>query len=543
MGLTSVAQFGVDVVDLLAEEDSELAASLGVPSDGLTDYSPAAWQRRTEVIRDQLERANALEPVDEGDRIARDVIIERLSSMLALASERHYLRDLNILTNPAQGIRTTVELMLPSQGVAEVADRLRAVPRALTSWRESLLEGAALGEPAAQRQSVAVAQQMDFLGRDWLPGLLRDVPGGDDLYGAAEAAAAAFATTSTWLADVYVGMARPDDAVGEEALLLHAQFFTGMEVDLDEAFRWGLSEIDRVAAEMRREVQRIEPGLVVSEARDYVAADPRYRLTDVAELEAYVRQLTKQATDELDGTIFTIDPRVRELDIKIAGEGDAGLPYYLPPSEDLSRLGSVWLPVSDIGIFDRFWLESMWFHEGIPGHHLQLGAVAVHQGLNRFQRTLGATSGHDEGWACYAEVLCDELGWFEDPAVRLGHLSWQMVRAIRVVADIGLHTGREIPHGYSDAGARITPDFVSSLLRRRASATSEFAISEVNRCLGAPGQAMSYKLGEREWLAARTESEKALGSDFDLKKWHDQALRLGPMGLAQFRREMTALNR
>ena len=543
MSLTPVAQFGFDSVELLAREDAELAASLGVPSEGLTDYSPAAWQRRTDTIEGLLAEAKSLQSTNEDDRIALDVIIERLSAMAALASERHHLRDLNVLTNPAQGIRTTLELVLPQHGVAEVTDRLRAVPKALSSWRESLLEGAARGEPAAQRQSVAIAEQMDYLGRDWLQTQIGNLAGNDDLNQAAEAAAAAFAKTSTWLADVYVSMARPGDAVGEESLCLHAQFFSGMEVDLDEAFRWGLAEMERLGAEMRLEVQRLEPGLQLSEARDFLMEQSRYRIRDVAELEGYLADLTAQAVEQLDGKIFTIDPRVRELEIKIAPEEDTGLPYYLPPSEDLTRPGSVWLPVSDARVFDRFWLDSMWFHEGIPGHHLQLGAVAVQPDLNRFQRSLGATSGHDEGWACYAERLCDELEWFEDPGMRLGYLSWQMVRAIRLVADIGLHTGREIPGGYADAGARITPDFVASLLCKRALASRDFAYSEVNRYLGAPGQAMSYKLGEREWLAARAESEKVWGPDFDLRKWHDQALKLGPMGLAQFRREIAHLNR
>ena len=100
------------------------------------------------------------------------------------------------MTNPAQGIRTTLELVLPQHGVAEVIDRLRAVPKALSSWRESLLDGAARGEPAAQRQSVAIAEQMDYLGRDWLQTQIGNLAGNDDLHQAAEAAAAAFAKTS-----------------------------------------------------------------------------------------------------------------------------------------------------------------------------------------------------------------------------------------------------------------------------------------------------------------------------------------------------------
>jgi uncharacterized protein (DUF885 family) len=159
--------------------------------------------------------------------------------------------------------------------------------------------------------------------------------------------------------------------------------------------------------------------------------------------------------------------------------------------------------------------------------------------MSRFQRVLGMTSGQAEGWALYAERLCDELGWFDEPGTRIGFLSAQLMRAVRVVVDIGLHTHRAVPRGVSSERGPITPRLAEQLLVNTALVEPGFAASEVDRYLGMPGQAISYKVGERVWLDLRDEARIA-DPEFDLKSWHMTALQLGPMGLAQFRAEMSA---
>jgi uncharacterized protein (DUF885 family) len=176
-----------------------------------------------------------------------------------------------------------------------------------------------------------------------------------------------------------------------------------------------------------------------------------------------------------------------------------------------------------------------WYHEGVPGHHLQSATVIIEMDrLSRFQRTEAWTSGYGEGWALYAERLMDELGGFSDPGYEMGFLSAQALRAARVVVDIGMHLG------YTDSdGAVWNAQSAYELLRDKALLEHENASSEVDRYLGWPGQAISYKVGERVWMRARQSAKQRLGSNFSLKKFHSYALKLGPMGLDSFEDEMS----
>jgi uncharacterized protein (DUF885 family) len=177
------------------------------------------------------------------------------------------------------------------------------------------------------------------------------------------------------------------------------------------------------------------------------------------------------------------------------------------------------------------------YHEAVPGHHLQLGRVRVlGDRLCRYRRNT-IVSGHIEGWALYAERLMDELGAYEDDSPgRLGFLSFQMLRAARVVIDIGLHLGFARPDG-----TEWTAENARTMLVEQAALSDAFAASEVDRYLGWPAQAICYKLGEREWLAAREEARGRWGPSFDLKRWHTAALDLGSLGLAQLRTQLSSI--
>ncbi len=186
---------------------------------------------------------------------------------------------------------------------------------------------------------------------------------------------------------------------------------------------------------------------------------------------------------------------------------------------------------------DRFavWSElTTVFHEGVPGHHLQAGAaVTAGDALSRFART-SFVSGHGEGWALYAERLADELGWFTEPGTRLGMLRASALRAARVVIDIGVHLDLPRPDG-----SPWTFDGACDVLRSQGRAEDHRVRAEVLRYFGWPGQAISYKLGERGWLAAREQARRRPG--FDLKRWHTAALGLGPIGLGDLAAELGRL--
>jgi uncharacterized protein (DUF885 family) len=184
------------------------------------------------------------------------------------------------------------------------------------------------------------------------------------------------------------------------------------------------------------------------------------------------------------------------------------------------------------------------YHEGVPGHHLQVAQTAYRADLlNRWQRLLCFVSGHGEGWALYAERLMADLGYLDDPGARLGMLDSQGFRAARVVLDIGLHLQARIPanpFGFHP-GERWTPELGWEFLTAHSRMDQASLAFELNRYLGWPGQAPSYKVGERIWLEARDAVRQRQGADFDLVRFHRAALDLGALGLDPFRAAMARL--
>jgi uncharacterized protein (DUF885 family) len=190
------------------------------------------------------------------------------------------------------------------------------------------------------------------------------------------------------------------------------------------------------------------------------------------------------------------------------------------------------------------WREvSTVYHEGVPGHHLQI-ATAVYQAdsLNKFQRLMGFTSGHGEGWALYAERLMQDLGYLTDDGDLLGMLSDQLFRAARVVVDLGMHLELEIPAGTGfHEGERWTSELGLEFLLTRTITDADHVRDEIDRYLGWPGQAPAYKIGERLWLAAREDAKRRQGDAFDIKDFHTRALKLGGMGLDTLREQLAEL--
>ena len=530
--LESVGDVSDAAVSRLAAEDPCAAVILGIPvGDRLTDYSPEGHDSRARTIAEFSRRAVDARVEDSAARVAQDVMLDQFGRWKRAADAGDNLRDVNILSSPPQQVRLCLEFAAPEL----LEDLLADVPRALSGWRDSLTLGQQQGLLAARRQAVAVAAQLATYAEEWLPSFVESRGVGPS---AADQAGQGFRNAATWLSDVYTPSASDEDAVGEERYTRGVAAYNGLELDLDDTYAWGWQEIADLTAELRAEVDRWRPGLLLTEVRAALDADPAYRIQGVDALRSHLEDLTARATERADGVLLDLDPRVRECRVELAAQGAAAAPYYVPPSEDLSRPGTTWYPARGATDFPRWWLESVWFHEGVPGHHLQLGAFAVQDDMDRFQRLMGGTSGHAEGWALYAERLCDEQGWFDEPGTRIGFLSAQLLRAVRVVIDIGLHTDRRIPDGLPGARTRITAQVARRLLVESALLEPSFADSEVDRYLGMPGQAISYKVGERVWLEARDRARNS--PDFDLKDWHAHAMRLGPMGLGQFDAEIAA---
>jgi uncharacterized protein (DUF885 family) len=464
-----------------------------------------------------------------------------------------------VISSPVHELRMVFDLM-PKQNAGHwetIATRMAKIPTAMDSVRSALLASADAGRVAALRQVGKVAEQCETWAglhgeRGYFETLVagaRSAEGVSDALHAelahhAHGAQEAFAEFAGFLRAELAPLAPSKDAVGEETYRLWSRYFTGANLDLHEAYEWGWAEFSRIEAEMREVAGRIKPGATLAEAAATLDADPRYRLDGQDELQRWMQSLSDGALASLRGKHFTIPDRVMALECRIAPPGGGIGAYYTGPNEDFSRPGTMWWSVPQHKEEFSTWREvTTVYHEGVPGHHLQI-ATAVHQGdsLNRYQRMLAFTSGHAEGWALYAERLMRELGYLDDDGDLLGMLDAHLFRAARVIVDIGMHLELEIPRGTGfHEGQRWTPELGLEFLLTRTITDPDHVHDEIDRYLGWPGQAPSYKIGERLWLAARSDAERRMGADFDIRQFHMQALELGGMGLDTLREQLDAM--
>jgi uncharacterized protein (DUF885 family) len=428
------------------------------------------------------------------------------------------------------------------------------VPEAYRGFRAALEEGARRGLLVAPRQVATVVGQLgEWLAGPYFATLAARGPESlrGDLAAAASAADEAVAEVRDYLRDVYGPRAEgTPDAVGRDRYALAARRWTGSDLGagngLEEAYAWGWAEHRRILAEQRTEAERVVPGGTPMEAMRWL--DVHGPAVDGVEaIRQRLQQMMDGAIDALDGTHFDLAEPVRRVEAMIAPPGSAAAPYYTRPAQDFSRPGRTWLPTMGRERFPLWDLTSIWYHEGVPGHHLQLAQWALVSGeLSTYQTSLGSVSSNVEGWALYAERLMDELGYFADPGTRLGFLDAQQLRAMRVVVDIGMHLGLPVPDAAEGAlaghrGRPWTPELGRAFFGEHSGATPAFLDSELVRYLGLPGQAISYKLGERAWLEGREEARKARGDAFDRKAWHMAALSQGSLGLDDLAAELAVL--
>jgi uncharacterized protein (DUF885 family) len=550
--VTAIFDYADTYVDRAAAADPFAATFWGVAGhDGeATDYSPDGIEARAALTRRALSDLERLVPDSDAERIARDFMRERLTAELTEhdAGERH--RELRNIGSPVQNPRDVFDLM-PRETDSDwetIAARLEQLPGCLAGVQATLRAGIDRGLLAARRQALVCADQAaTWAGEgdttaffEVMVGGGPDGPLGARLQAAAGAAAAAYAGLGRFLRDEYAPRAPEADGVGPERYRVLARQWLGDDLDIETTYAWGWEELHRLESEMDRVAQKVAPGASRAAAIDLLRTDPSKAITGIANLLAFLQETTDRTIEELDGRHFDIPEPLRRVECMEAPPGGAAAMYYTPPSEDLSRPGRTWYPAMGKDTFPT-WVEvSTAYHEGVPGHHLQIGIAQLSRDrLSRYQSLLGWVSGHGEGWALYAERLMDELGYLENPGYEMGFLACQIFRAMRVVVDIGMHCGLRIPAGEGEHGGEPwTWDIARPFVERYTPQPGAFAQSELERYLGMPGQAISYKVGEREWLSIREQRRQRDGAAFDLKRFHMDALQMGPMGLAQMRAEL-----
>ncbi|WP_144833387.1 DUF885 domain-containing protein [Microbacterium sp. BH-3-3-3] len=534
-------------VDTLAEKDPTLATYIGrfEHNGRFGDYSPAGAEALVSEARSTKSALEAAEATDAIDTVTKMDLVRELDLMIEQHEAKTHLRDLNVIASPAQDIRSTFDLM-PTATVDDwstISDRMKALPAAIDGYVATLRQGIAEGVVPARRQVSEVVTQIarytsdtgffaEFVGdaapeEGQLPASLAR-----DLAANSNAARVAYDSLASFLSKELAPAAGEVDAVGREVYALQSRHFLGAEVDLDETYEWGVEELARMVAEQEAIANEILPGSTVEEAVAFLEKDESRKLRGTKALREWMQRTSDKAVEELGRTHFDIAEPIRHLECMIAPTNEGGI-YYTGPTDDFSRPGRMWWSVPEgVDTFDTWRELTTVYHEGVPGHHLQI-AQAVHNraALNSWRRLLAGTSGHAEGWALYAERLMEQLGYLDDPADRLGMLDGQRMRAARVVLDIGVHLQKP----RLDGTGTWDHDYALAFMLKNVNMSEEFVRFEVNRYLGWPGQAPSYKVGQRIWEQVRDEEQERHGADFSMKQFHTRALDIGGVGLDTLR--------
>jgi uncharacterized protein (DUF885 family) len=536
------------LVDELCALFPDEATYLGVAGydDRWPDLSPDGNAAIESALRDMRARVTRLPTAaDRFDKLAVDVAVDHLESMVEWYQAGLPRLQLNSMEGPLQNWRQVFDVMDKGTGKGweNIATRLETLGAAFDGYIATLDEGRREGAVVATRQvteaarqgSVTASEESSFVALldEYDSTGPADVAFRRRLDAAIDAGRSAYRRLVAYLTSTYAPAAAPEDPVALDRYRLEAKRFLGTDLDFAEAYAWGWEEVERLRRRMGQVAGEIVPGGSIDDALDVLKTDPGRSAATPDELVAFLAARTEAALDQLTGTHFDVPEQIRRCEVKLTPPGGSLGAYYIGPSEDFTRPGSVWWSIERDKPHPLYDEVSTAYHEGFPGHHLQVGTqVSLRDRLSRLHRMYVWHPGTGEGWALYAERLMDELGYLDRPDYVLGFLASQMLRACRVVADLGNHLGYPIPEDQTfHPGEPWGFDTTVEMLERYATLDHAYAVSETNRYLGWPAQAIAYKIGEREILRVRDELRQRDGGAFDLKDFHRRLLEVGPVGL------------
>lgn len=523
----------------------ELVTFTGLPGadEGtLSDYSPAGVAAYTDLARSTLAALDTLTPEDDTDAVTAAALRDRLGIEVELWEAGESTGTLNVIESPLQSIRDVFDVMPTDteEQWSTIARRLAAIPAALAGYEESLHHRVTHGPAFPLRQVERCSEQCDAAASDASPFTALAARGSSafpalagTLTSGANAARGAYAHLSTLLREDIAPVATTTDGVGRERYERFSRAFLGARIDLDETYEWGKRELATIVAEQEKIAHELYgEGVTVKEAMDRLNADPARTIHGTDALRTWTQGTADESLRALSGTYFDIPEPLMTIECMVLEDGTGGI-YYTGPTDDFSRPGRMWWSVpSGVTEFASWQERTTVYHEGVPGHHLQVGlATYLRDELNMWRRQGCWVSGHGEGWALYAEGLMSDLGFQDDPGNRMGVLDSMRLRAARVVVDLGVHLGK--PAGEYGDGAW-DHDSAWAFLQDNVAMDPAFLSFELDRYLGWPGQAPSYKIGQRIWEELREEARQAAaaaGTEFDLKAWHMRALSVGSVGL------------
>ncbi len=515
-------------------------------ADRFEEVSRTAEDTAADESRAFAARAASLAEagLDDQQRLTRSIIGWDAQSRAGLMDSR----TTELAANPIFGVQAGLGVQIPKLAVpdTEVAEamvgKLEHVAVHFHDLAERHREGVASGRtPAAFAVTQTVSQLDDWLAtpvnQDRLLAV-QDPPSGMDAARWHERLLAvvqkqvrpAVEHYRDVLRDEVAPHSRPDERCGlvhlpdgESVYAKAAAFYTTVDTSPAEIHEVGLAQV----ASLAEEYAALGPQVVgTSDVPSVFAAlrdDPALHHTSGEEIVAASKSAMARAR-AATGDWFGRVPRA-ECDVEATTSG--AIAYYFAPPRDGSRGGVFFMNVSDPEGWGRYEIENTSYHEGIPGHHLQLGIAAELEAIPEFRRRVFIAA-YGEGWGLYSERLADEMGLYSSPLDRMGMLSADSMRACRLVVDTGMHA-----LGWSRQRA---VDYMLANSPMRAGHVA----AEVDRYAVTPGQALSYMIGRLEIQRIRRAAEERRGDAFDIKAFHDAVLDSGPMPLGLLDRVVTA---
>ncbi|HWZ63492.1 MAG TPA: DUF885 domain-containing protein [Steroidobacteraceae bacterium] len=507
-------------------------------NDQLNDYSLAGEDSENGRDVAYLARLKAIPVIGfaEQDRLSHDVLARSLEQRIANHDFKEYEMPLNQMSGPQTRL-ADLPLAVPLDSVKHYEDyiaRLHQIPRVFTQTKEVLRAGKQDGlMPVRFLLEKVPAQCLGVVAVD--PFLLpaKKFPGSISLEEQARLRQEITATVVKEVLPAYVDFAsfvtteyapsgRTTLAVnslpgGEQRYLNDIRSRTTISnLTPDQIHQIGLTEIKRIEAEML-EIAHREGFSDLASFRESVRNNPRYHPASaeaiVQDFRKYLAQMQPKLP-ELFGFIPGLPVTVEPMPDFEPGTAT----HYQSGTPDGKRPGRVVVAVSNFEQRSMVDDEATAYHEGIPGHHMQLSVAQTLTDLPRFRRH-GGNSGYIEGWALYAERLGKEVGFYQDPVSDYGRLSSELFRAVRLVVDTGIHS-----KGWSR-------DQVVEFFRNSGAVDEPTIQSETDRYIAWPAQALAYKLGQLKILELRERARKALGREFDIKSFNDEMLNGGVLPL------------
>jgi len=507
-------------------------------NDKLADYSLAAIVARHRADQAMLSRLEAIPTTgfSDQDQLSHDLLVR----VLRQRADDYDLKEYEMPINQQNGIHTSLAdlpLSVPFDSVRHYEDyvaRLHQIPRVLSQVTEVLRAGMKdnlmpvrflLEKLPVQCQGIIEADPFLMPTKKFPASIspedqkrltkeITDAVNADVL--------PAYKTFATFLTAEYAPKGRTDLSItsladGQRRYQNNIYARTTTHLTADEIHKIGLREMDRIQAEMTV-IAKKQGFADLASFRESLKTNPKYIPTSSDQILEDFRRYIAQMEPKLP-MLFGLLPKSPVTVEAIPAFQAAAATHYVTGTPDGKRPGRVVVATSNFAIRTLILDEAIAYHEGIPGHHLQLSIQQQLTGLPKFRLHGLSFNAYIEGWALYAEELGKEIGFYQDPVSDYGRLSSELFRAVRLVVDTGIHS-----KGWSR-------DQVVDFMRKSGAVDEPTIQSETDRYIAWPAQALSYKLGQLKIRELRTRAQKELGPKFDIRAFHDEMLNGGTLPL------------